>query len=213
MSREITKDELNKILKELAKERPIFHSEADFQFALAWKIKKEFNDVNVRLEYPIYENETERMEIDIVLFFDEKMIPIELKYKTKKMEYSGNNNENYKLKDQVAYNYGCYDYLRDIERIENIIKSETFNGNKGYTIFLTNDEEYKGFPQKDDCDSSAFSFKKGKIEKGEHAWKKPETKKEDKQNTIVLKNDYDCEWEIFSNIKDTEFTYLIHEIK
>lgn len=45
--------DIEKCMKSLSEKRPIFHSEADFQFALAWEIQKEYPKANVRLEYPI----------------------------------------------------------------------------------------------------------------------------------------------------------------
>ncbi|GIQ70102.1 hypothetical protein DUZ99_18335 [Xylanibacillus composti] len=43
--------ELKKILAELAKERPVFSSEADFQHALAWHIHTYDPHAKIRLEY------------------------------------------------------------------------------------------------------------------------------------------------------------------
>jgi len=42
--------DLDAILGRLAELRPIFHSEADFQFALAWQVKVHAPHVQVRLE-------------------------------------------------------------------------------------------------------------------------------------------------------------------
>jgi|SRR5215813_7697740 len=39
-------------LSALSKERPIFHSEADFQFAFAWKMREQNLAYSVRLEVP-----------------------------------------------------------------------------------------------------------------------------------------------------------------
>ena len=41
---------LHSIMEELAKERPIFHSEADFQHALAWKIREKMIEKGYRTE-------------------------------------------------------------------------------------------------------------------------------------------------------------------
>jgi hypothetical protein len=40
---------IGSLLEHLAAKRPLFHSEADFQFALAWQIRSAY-DVEVRLE-------------------------------------------------------------------------------------------------------------------------------------------------------------------
>ena len=49
----ITKDSLIETLDHLSEDRPVFHSEVDFQLALARKIEEEY-DCQVRLEYPVY---------------------------------------------------------------------------------------------------------------------------------------------------------------
>lgn len=52
----MTKEFIESVLLALAKERKVFWSEADFQFAFAWKLKEMFEDsnpqstINVRLE-------------------------------------------------------------------------------------------------------------------------------------------------------------------
>jgi hypothetical protein len=50
----ITIVELNQIIQKLANERPIFHSEADFQHGLAWLIHEEFPSCRMRLEVNPY---------------------------------------------------------------------------------------------------------------------------------------------------------------
>jgi hypothetical protein len=44
--------DIKNILKDLAVRRPVFHSEADFKFALAWAIQEADGEAKVRLEYP-----------------------------------------------------------------------------------------------------------------------------------------------------------------
>ena len=41
--------DINKIMYQLSRWRPIFHSEADFQFSLAWMIKEQYVNVNIRM--------------------------------------------------------------------------------------------------------------------------------------------------------------------
>ena len=44
--------DIPKIMNELSKLRPIFHSEADFQHALAWEVHRCFPEAAIRLELP-----------------------------------------------------------------------------------------------------------------------------------------------------------------
>ena len=40
------------VMDTLRAKRTVFHSEADFQFALSWEIQLHYPDASVRLEYP-----------------------------------------------------------------------------------------------------------------------------------------------------------------
>ncbi len=45
--------EMGEVLNTLATQRRVFHSEADFQHALAWEIHRRLPHAAIRLEYPI----------------------------------------------------------------------------------------------------------------------------------------------------------------
>ena len=42
MSVKFNENEIKEVMKKLSKDRPIFHSEDDFKFSLAWEIKEEY---------------------------------------------------------------------------------------------------------------------------------------------------------------------------
>jgi len=54
MSLEFNEGEIKKVMKKLSEDRPIFHSEDDFKFSLAWAIKEKYEEkeenVEIRLE-------------------------------------------------------------------------------------------------------------------------------------------------------------------
>jgi len=54
MSVELNKNEIKEVMNRLRKDRPIFHSEDDFKFSLAWAIKEKYEEkkenVEIRLE-------------------------------------------------------------------------------------------------------------------------------------------------------------------
>ena len=57
MSVEFNKKEINKLMKRLSKKRPVFDSEDDFKFSLAWAIKEKYKDkVEIRLEKKMNNN-------------------------------------------------------------------------------------------------------------------------------------------------------------
>jgi hypothetical protein len=69
------------ILTQLSQERPVFHSEADFQHALAWEIHRCHPFAKVRLQVNL--GAEKRAAVDILVTNDEEVFGIELKYKTK----------------------------------------------------------------------------------------------------------------------------------
>ena len=229
---------LESVLNELSEERKIFVSEADFQLALAWKIKEEYNDAKVRCEYPLQVG-NEYMHIDIMVIREDEWIPIELKYKTSSIEVNGEKGicigeEKYNLKNQSAQDIGRYDYLRDIERIEKIKKSKIkigkVNCKRGFTIMISNDPLYRRKPQYKKQEKGAqlpnyYQFSLHETEKGEKVHnikKRPrwhectgDGTKKGREHNINLTGTYECNWKPYSQIdasKNNIFKYLIHEI-
>jgi len=204
--------EIIKIIDELISERKIFFSESDFQFALAWEIKRFYDDAKIRLEY--CPNPKGKEYIDIIVNLENKIYPIELKYKTKSFT-TEDNNEIYHLKNQAATDHGRYDYLKDIWRIEKFLK-ENENFECGYAILLTNDNLYwsKNKPKTID---EQFYLNENEIITGELGWseKTSEGTKKGREKKIVLDGEYKINWNEFSNFgkKNGEFRYCLNEIK
>jgi hypothetical protein len=124
--------EVRKVMEKLAERRPIFHSEADFKFALAWQIQRMLPRFDVRLEYPA----TEGQHLDVLLIGRNVRLGIELKYKTGTLSVVCRH-ERFELKKHGG---GCYDYLKDVKRLEELVKCGAIN--RGYALFLTNDRMY-----------------------------------------------------------------------
>lgn len=120
--------DVHEVMTELAKTRPIFHSEADFQFALAWQIREMMPDSEIRLEFP-----HRSMRLDIWIFDQETAI--ELKYLPRNL-VSSHNGEQFTLKDHVAQDFGRYDFLKDVARVESTVAK------RGFAVLLTNDPLY-----------------------------------------------------------------------
>jgi hypothetical protein len=202
-----------KSLENLFYERFIFHSEADFQHALAMKIAENKN-IKIRLEKPCKIN-NKAIKIDIELTDEnEKKYAIELKYKTKKLncEHAG---ENFDLKTQGAHNLGRYDFWKDCERIINL---ENFCG--GCVIFLTNDDSYKK-QELNDCMSKNFAIKNNVTtsENLQLGWEgEPNEKSVGKirKSNIVLENKISLgDWKQFDiqkNEPNKIFYYIIAKI-
>lgn len=108
----------------------IFTNESQFQFALAMKIKETLPDSAVYLEQPIFLKDIssnkiiEKMYIDIVVEYNNKLYPIEVKYKTTNKEViycKTNSSEKYYTFNQGAADCGSYDFIWDIKRIERLV--------------------------------------------------------------------------------------------
>lgn len=205
--------DIYKVIERLKNKRKIFVSEADFQLELAWSIKEEYPNAKVRLEYtPEFDI---NMHIDILVILNNKWIPIELKYKTKGCikEFE---EEKYNLKNHGAKDINCYLYLKDISRIERIMKNIN-NFEKGYTIFITNDLSYTKSPQKLNCYYKEFSLEDGIIKKGVLNWDENTGlgTKRGCEIPITLDNRYLIKWENYFVIDDSNtgiFKILVNEI-
>ena len=212
---------INDVIDYIKERRDVFTSEADFQLEIGWAIKEKYPEAEVRMEYcPEFNG---NMHIDIMVFCDKKqIIPIELKYKTKKCNLKSDKDEfSYQLKNQGAVNNSCYDYLKDIQRIEELRDNfskqngSEFEFEKGFTVFLTNNESYKK-GAKEACEYREFSLKDNSDKGiGEFSWKNKDNKKS-RKTPIRLKDNYHIEWHEYSQAEDKTggtFYYLYNEIK
>lgn len=138
--------DVSNVIEKLSEKRPLFHNERDFQFELALMIKDMY-ECEIRLEYYYRTDENnKRCYIDLIAYDNNYCIAFELKYKT--MKYDGKlNDELYELKEQGARDWGCAYVLSDLKRLEDLVLSGDIIGgrkiNKGFVIFITNDEKYK----------------------------------------------------------------------
>jgi hypothetical protein len=93
--------DMSDVMRRLAVERPLFHSEADFQHALAWKIHELAADAQIRLEVPSGRLD-KKERIDILVRLASKTYAIELKYKKRKLDY-GCAGEKFAFTDDSAH--------------------------------------------------------------------------------------------------------------
>ncbi|HJM04702.1 MAG TPA: hypothetical protein QF549_03695 [Candidatus Saccharimonadaceae bacterium] len=192
------------VLNTLKRKYPLFTSEADFQFALAWTIKELYPHVEVRLEW-VPSDYDPNMHIDIVVFDDSKMIPIELKYKTRRTDkiVSG---ERYVLKNHGAQDLGRYDFLKDIARIE-FLERHFPAFTEGYCIFLTNDPHYLTKPRAG-AYYAPFSIAIGDIKTGSLRWLEGGSSSASRPG-IDLLGSYPMEWETYARIDDTDTVFQL----
>ena len=205
--------EIPALMRELAIERPLFHSEADFQHALAWRIHEEYPSSGVRLEYkPPINTDKGKMQLDIWLA--KLGVAIELKYKTRKpKEEIKHNGESFNLRNHSACDIGRYDFLKDIERLESL--SGLADVKAGFAIFLTNEHLYWKVPTRRNTVDAAFSLREDPDRQiqGNMDWlNASEGTMRGRKDPIELKGAYETQWRAYSRIAGErygEFRYLM----
>lgn len=205
----MTAFDIHTVMGQLARRRPIFHSEADFQFALAWQIKETLPAWEIRLEYP-----TERMHLDI--WSPTEGVAIELKYKTcsrgDPIEHGG---ERFNLKNQDAQDHGRYDYVKDVQRLERVV-DDLEGARTGFAVLLTNDSRYWNRGRGGTIDD-AFRLHEGRCLAGQMAWAEWASKGSIKgrEEPLKLRSSYDLHWNDYSTPGagvDGQFRYLAVEV-
>ena len=219
MKDEIKKWDLDIILMDLAVQRPVFQNEMDFQFSFAWQIKMKFPNWNIRFEKNLTDSEDEKRRIDLWIE-GENTYAIELKYPTQELFHEVNN-EIFKLRNQSAVDYSRYAFLKDIQRMEEVVGNNT--DVKGYAILITNDMSIELPPTKDDVADFQFRIHEGKVINNEELdWIRKEGGQSfgDMENPIKLRGTYKFNWKDYSELKDKnnlpvtngKFRYLFVEI-
>lgn len=206
---------IRRVMTALAASRPIFHSEADFQFALAQQIETLMSNCGIRLERPFSFDGANRY---LDLWLRTPGIAIELKYRTRcfSIEHEG---ECFSLKNHSAHDHGRYDFIEDIRRIEQIVNDRRTVGRRGptqgYAVLLTNDHLYWKEGRKGTFDE-AFRIHEGRTLKCTMAWSKRASKGTTKkrEQPLSLSGSYELHWEDYREHpgKNGAFRYLAVEV-
>jgi hypothetical protein len=208
---------ISEVLGSLAKQRPIFHSEADLQHALAWAIHGRLPGASVRLKRPVSVSKvTKPLHLDVWVEQDGDVLAIELKYKTRALQMLVGN-EQYALRSQSAQDIGRYDFIKDIERVENIVADRAPCA-AGYAILLTNDPTYWTQSLKDDTVDVKFRLHEGSNLHSSLEWgpEASEGTKRGREKPLLLSGSYALQWEDYSQVADgtyDQFRYLLVEVK
>ncbi len=108
--------------------------------------------------------DSNKIYIDIVLEKDSVFYPIEIKYKTKSQLIPlliFGQNENITLGQHGAQNIGCYDFWKDVKRLE-LFEQNFQNVEKGIMLFLSNDNSYQNAPLNQNVGYAKFSIHNGR---------------------------------------------------
>ena len=157
----------------------IFSCEAEFQHSLALYLrcngKGQYN--NVYLEYFV-PNSTltgniwgKDFNVDIVVEKGGQFVPIELKYRTKKINLTlssfGQSIQGVSfLRNQSAIHIGTYDFWKDVRRLE-ILSNRFPNIVDGVAVILTNDNSYL-MKRKPGSQSAQMSIEPGCHNRSRH---------------------------------------------
>ena len=163
-------------------------------------------DCGVRLEFKPFP--AEPMHLDIWL--PGIGVAVELKYKTRKLNLL-REGESFALREAAARDISRYDFLKDIQRLEQLRKLP--NARSGFAVLLTNDPSYWKHPSRNATIDAAFSLHEGRTIKGEMAWSElagAGTTKH-REAPIRLNGSYDLHWQDYADMGDghnRRFRYL-----
>ena len=186
------------IMRDLAADRPLFHSEADFQFALAWQVREQVPNCRVRLEFKPLLNEPLYLDI----WLADSGTAIELKYKTQQLLTLAGG-ELYSLQSHGAHNHSRYDFLSDVQRLEQVLQ-EHRSAKRGFAVLLTNDRSYWEEPTRDNKpDDGAFRLHQGKEMFGTLSWSHADKLKAKRKRVepISLSGRYRARWHDYSDCR------------
>lgn len=213
----INEEDIIDVMNKLAKERPLFHSEADFQHALGWMIRDFYPKARVRAEvktfYPMEKmgKRRKRRSLDLLVASKSHRAAIELKYKTANAGSIQYNGEDFYLPREGAQDISRVSFLMDLKRLE----QATMNAPKvdGYAIFLTNDHLYWRKTNRVTKDEEFRIHQERKTIPMKMHWQKDTAMSTTKGiESISLSKQYELTWRDYSYIdsaKHNKFRYLL----
>lgn len=198
----------------------LLFNERDLQMHLALYLKntKHYDEVEMEYFVPksalcnyIWDSE---LRIDILLLKKGDYLPIELKYKTKKVqkkiERFGETIPGVEvIKNQGAQDLGMYNFWKDVRRVE-LVKSRFKRVKNGLVVFVTNDEYYLN-ARKKASNNVFFSTEDGLHDKDKF-WQNSQSKIFKTHPGFQLDKKYDIKWQN-QEYDDVVFHYCIIEVR
>lgn len=202
-------DDVLALLPGLARERPVFHSEADFQHALAWAVHTARANLRVRLET----RPARGVYLDLLVSDprDGYAFGVEVKYLTERWEGEVGG-ESFGLLRQSAQDIRAYDCVKDIARVEALVASG--QAHAGLVLVLSNDPAYwRPSARRRVTNADAFRLHDGLTLTGCLAWGSNTgagTMGTSRTNPVDLVGTYTLTWNDYSAIPGSRgrFRYL-----
>lgn len=206
--------DLPRLLEGLSVDRPLFHSEADFQFALAWHIQRTHPEAVIRLEYkPAYLDR--RGYLDIWVRRGDSVDAIEVKYWKRRLDVDVAG-ERFDLSNQGAQDIARYDFFSDLARVEALVAINP--AATGHVLALTNDSSYWQPPVtlRDTIDA-AFRVHEGRLVNGELVWgqRAGAGTMRGRERVLNLSGGFTLGWRDYSKVADGPagtFRYLLASV-
>lgn len=186
-----------RVLASLARHRPVFHSEADFQFAFAWEARTMHPGLAVRLE--THPEPNVRLDLELMEPESRRGVAVELKYMTR-LWTGHHEEESFLLKNHGASDLRGYDVVKDITRVERFVEHRS--GWRGLVVALTNEAAYWRHPSHGRVtNADAFRLYEGNVLAGERSWG-PSTggTSKGREAALRLQGSYRLHWSDFSRL-------------
>ena len=190
--------DVDRLMRGLSERRPIFHSEADFQLALARHILKTM-DCRFRLEHPFSYGGRKKSHLDIWL--PTERVAIELKHFTAMLELDCDG-EPFALKDQAATDEMRCGFLKDVQRLEYMVRDKEKQVRVGFAVLLTNARSLWERSRRLDArrtNDANFLLYEGRKIKGELLWQKDKGVPNEAREPVYLNDSYTMRWKDYSN--------------
>lgn len=195
----------NDVCAFLKSNNELLFNERDFQMHLAtWLRGSDNNYDDVDVEYYVPRQELDNyvwnseLRLDIVVKKGGEYCPVELKYKTKKVErkisrFDEDLTSNVVvMKNQGAQDLGMYDFWKDVRRVE-LVRNRFERVKGGLAVFVTNDEFYtKG--SKETSNNYLFNMSAGKAHSKQKHWANPESTCAKTHPNFDVEREYSIEW-------------------
>lgn len=206
-------DAMATLMTRLSVSRPVFHSEADFQHALAWEAQKVWPQQLVRLET----RPAKGIHLDVLLIdpIAGREVALELKYLTASWQGLAHQ-EAFDLLSQGAQDIRAYDCGKDVGRVESFVHDRP--SADGAVVVLSNDPNY-WTPRSHGRITNAHEFRihEGAALSGLRAWG-PHTGAgtlRNRESPIALMGSYACHWRDYSTLPGLRgrFRYLLLAVR
>jgi hypothetical protein len=135
--------DVHEVIDRLRAQRPVFHSEADFQHAFAWVLHQTRPALNIRLEVRQHPDDSadqrsRRERVDLYCFGPHGHTFLEFKYFTARWDGTDPaTGEQFRLRAHTATDLARRGFVFDLARVERFCAAKP--AANGFAIMLTND--------------------------------------------------------------------------